>query len=62
VFVSALLSPGSNARMAVDRAQREGAILFSRAVLEELFEVLNRRRFRGYIDEEDVRRFLAALT
>jgi putative PIN family toxin of toxin-antitoxin system len=61
VFVSALLSAGSNARVAVDRAQREGAILLSYAVLLELFEVLSRERFRRYIDEEDVRRFLAAL-
>lgn len=48
--------------MAVDRAQREGAILLSYAVLAELFDVLHREKFRRYIDEEDVRRFLAALT
>lgn len=48
--------------MAVDRAQREGAILLSYAVLAELFEVLHRDKFRRYIDAEDVRRFLAALT
>jgi len=48
--------------MAVDRAQREGAILLSYAVLAELFEVLHREKFQRYIDEEDIRRFLAALT
>jgi hypothetical protein len=40
VFVSALLSPGSKPRMAVNRAQRDGAIVLSYAVLAELFEVL----------------------
>ena len=62
VLVSALLSPGSKSRMAVDRAHREGAILLSLGTLTELFEVLNRKQFRGYVDEEDMRRFLAVLT
>ena len=62
VFVSALLSPGSKPRKAVDRVHREGAILLSFATLTELFEVLGRKQFRRYIDEEDVRRFLAVLT
>src|SRR5208283_4536504 len=43
-------------------AQHDGAILLSFAVLTELFEVLHREKFRHYVDEEDVRRFLAALT
>ena len=62
VLVSALLSPGSKSRMAVDRAHREGVILLSLGTLTELFEVLSRKQFRGYIDEEDMRRFLAVLT
>jgi len=45
VLVSALLSPGSKSRMAVDRAHREGAILLSLGTLTELFEVLNRKQF-----------------
>ena len=48
--------------MAVDRAQRQGTILISYAILSELSEVLHRRQFRRYIEEEDIRRFLAALT
>jgi uncharacterized protein len=48
--------------MAVDRAQREGQILLSYAVLAELFDVLHREKFRRYLDEEDIRHFLAALT
>ena len=62
VLVSALLSPGSKSRMTVDRVHREGAILLSLGTLTELFEVLSRKQFRGYIDEEDMRRFLAVLT
>ena len=63
VLVSALLSPGSKSRMAVDRAHREGAILLSLEICcPELFEVLSRKQFRGYIDDEDMRRFLAVLT
>ena len=37
-------------------------MLLSSAVLAELYEVLSRKRFRRYLDEEDVRVFLAALT
>ena len=62
VLVSALLVPGSKPRLALDRAQREGLILLSSTTLAELSEVLHRKQFRRYIDEEDVRYFLAALT
>lgn len=41
---------------------REGRVLISFAALAELNEVLSRKRFRRYVDEEDVRSFLAALT
>ena len=36
--------------------------MFSFAALAELCEVLGRSQFRKYIDEEDVRIFVAALT
>ncbi len=49
VLVSALLSPGSKARRAVDLAHREGAILLSLGTLTELFEFLSRKQFRSYI-------------
>jgi putative PIN family toxin of toxin-antitoxin system len=62
VFVSALLLPDSKPRHALDLVLREGKILISSAVLAELYEVLSRKRFRRYVDEEDVRLFLAALT
>jgi len=62
VLVSALLLPDSKPRHALNRALREGRVLISFAVLAELNEVLSRKRFRRYVDEEDVRCFLAALT
>jgi uncharacterized protein len=37
-------------------------MLLSYAVLAELFEVLHRDKFQPYIDDEDIRRFLAVLT
>lgn len=41
---------------------QKGRILVSFAVLAELYEVLSRKRFRRYVDEEHIRTFLAALT
>jgi putative PIN family toxin of toxin-antitoxin system len=61
VLVSALLLPDSKPRQAVDLALRKGQILLSFAVLAELYEVLSRKQFRQYVDEEDIRVFLAAL-
>ena len=37
-------------------------MLVSFAALAELYEVLSRKQFRRYVDEEEVRSFLAALT
>jgi putative PIN family toxin of toxin-antitoxin system len=48
--------------MVVDLVRQRGTILLSFAILAELFEVLSRKQFRCYLDEGDVRRFLAALT
>jgi hypothetical protein len=48
--------------MAIDRLREQGLILLSFATLAELSNVLNRKQFRRYLDEEDMRRFLAALT
>jgi putative PIN family toxin of toxin-antitoxin system len=62
VLISALLLPDSKPRHALDCAVREGKILLSFAVLAELYEVLSRKRFRRYVDEEDIRPFVAALT
>src|SRR6185312_17313 len=62
IFISALLSPESKPRRALDTARRNGPILMSFAVLAELYDVLNRKQFRRYISDEEVRIFLAALT
>ncbi|MGB7190137.1 MAG: putative toxin-antitoxin system toxin component, PIN family [Acidobacteriaceae bacterium] len=43
-------------------ARRNGPILLSFATLAELYHVLNRKQFRRYISDEEVRLFLAALT
>ena len=61
VLVSALLLPDSKPRHALDLALQRGKVLLSFAVLAELYEVLKRKRFRRYVDEEDVRTFVAAL-
>jgi putative PIN family toxin of toxin-antitoxin system len=62
VLVSALLDPASTPRRAFDRAVDRGTLLISVPVLAELTQVLSRPRFRRYIDEEGVRRFLAAFS
>ena len=62
VIVSGLLLPDSKPRHAVDLTLQRGKILLSFAILAELYEVLSRKRFRRYCDEEDIRSFLAALT
>jgi putative PIN family toxin of toxin-antitoxin system len=62
VLVSALLLPDSKPRQALDLALRKGQILLSSATLAEIYEVLTRKKFHRYVDEEDIRRFLAALT
>jgi putative PIN family toxin of toxin-antitoxin system len=62
VLVSALLLPDSKPREALELALRKGRVLLSYAALAELYEVLSRKKFRRYVDEEDVRNFLAALT
>lgn len=61
VLVSALLVPDSKPRQALDRAFGEGKVLLSFATLAELYDVLTRKQFRRYIDEEDARSFVAAL-
>ncbi len=62
VFVSALPLPDSKPRQALDLALRKGKVLLSFAVLAEFYEIMSRKRFRRYVDEEDIRSFLAALT
>ena len=62
VLVSAALLPSSKPRRALDLALKPGKLLLSFPILAELCEVLSREKFRRYIDEEDVRTFVAVLT
>jgi uncharacterized protein len=62
VLISASLLPSSKPRRALDLAIKQGKLLLSYPVLAELCEVLSRERFRRYIDEEDIRTFVAVLT
>jgi uncharacterized protein len=62
VLVSALLLLDSKPREALDLALSKGKILLSFGVLTELYEVLSKKKFRRYVDDEDIRSFLAALT
>jgi len=62
VLVSALLLTDSKPRHALELALKNGRVLLSFATLAELYEVLGRKKFLRYIDEEDIRSFLAALT
>jgi hypothetical protein len=62
VLISASLLPSSKPRQALDLAQKQGKLLLSFPVLAELCEVLGRKQFRRYIDEEDIRIFVASLT
>lgn len=61
VLISALLLSDSTPRKALNLALRQGTLLLSFSVLAELDEVLGRRQFRRYVDEETVRAFLAGL-
>jgi len=59
--VSAALLEESTSRRAFDHALDRGKLLLSSPTLIELYEVLHRERFRKYIQEDEARRFLAAL-
>jgi len=62
VYVSAAILVDSKPRRALDFALQCGKVLLSYAVLAEVYEVLSRKQFRRYVDDEDIRRFLGALT
>lgn len=62
VLISASLLPSSKPRRALDLSLKQGKLLFSFPVLAELCEVLSREKFRRYIDEGEIRTFVAVLT
>ena len=60
-LVSHLLLPDSATCNAVEKAVREGTLLVSEAILEELADVLSRRKFDPYVTSEDRKQFLRLL-
>lgn len=60
VLISALLLPDSKPRRALDLALRKAEVLPSFEAIAELYEVLSRKQFRRFVDEEDVRSFIAS--
>ena len=61
VLVSAVLLPRSLPRRAFDLAGQLGKLLLSEATLDELDQVLRRRKFDKYISERDRLEFLVAM-
>jgi len=61
-LVSALLLPESKPRQALNLALGKGKVLLSFAALAELYDVLGRKQLHRYVDDEDIRSFLASLT
>lgn len=58
IFVSAALFPGSKPDTVVREVLRTGELLASLKTLEELREVLNRKKFERYINRDDKEDFL----
>ncbi len=61
VIVSALLLKRSTVRQAFDKAIEQGKLLVSQAIIEELNEVLRRKRFDKYVTEDERIEFITAL-
>ncbi|MBI5829056.1 MAG: putative toxin-antitoxin system toxin component, PIN family [Chloroflexi bacterium] len=61
VIVSALLLKRSIVRQAFDKANEQGKLLVSQAMVEELNEVLRRKRFDKYVTEDERIEFITAL-
>lgn len=61
VLVSALLTANSTASKALNLAENKDTVLYSKAVLEEVSEVLSRPKFSRYVDEDDIVGFLARI-
>ena len=57
-YVSRLLAPGSVPAQAVDQAFNDATVLLSDATLEELADVLSRRKFDAYVSREERKTFL----
>ena len=60
-LISRLLLPDSVSCQAVEKAVREGMLLVSDATLEELAEVLSRKKFDAYVTLKDRKQFIRLL-
>lgn len=60
VVISALLLRRSLTRQAFDHASSHGIVLVSAETVEELNDVLRRRKFEKYVGEEERMEFLTA--
>ena len=58
VLISALLLKTSVPFQAIELAEKQGIILYSEATLNELEQVLNRKKFNKYLSLEDRQVFL----
>jgi putative PIN family toxin of toxin-antitoxin system len=58
IIVSAVLFTGANPRKALDKASDQGQIIVSIPVIEELRDVLHRKKFDKYLSIERRERFL----
>lgn len=61
VIVSALLFANSTPKQALDQALDKGTVLISQAVIEELTQVINRKKLNKYVLLEERIAFLANL-
>lgn len=58
ILISALLFKNSVPFRAIELAEKQGIILYSEATLNELEQVLNRKKFNKYLSLEDRQVFL----
>lgn len=61
ILVSRLLLPKSVPGQAVRKAEREGVVIASRATLDELSDVLSRRKLDRYVSVEQRRKYVRRL-
>jgi putative PIN family toxin of toxin-antitoxin system len=61
VLISRLLRPQSIPAQAIRKARREGRLLVSEGIMNELGDVIFRSRLDSYVSREDRRRFIRQL-
>ncbi|MBO3755116.1 MAG: putative toxin-antitoxin system toxin component, PIN family [Candidatus Brockarchaeota archaeon] len=61
IFVSALITRGKPKKLWLKAVRKEFNLITSREILSEFVEVLRRKKFQRYIEEQDIRDFLEVL-